>query len=84
MHCRAPRRGAPTTLDGDTDHAGPLDVLCQHILNPAAAAGLFRGGRAVRRGGAALALMPPWTRETFDRCLEFAARNGAANAAQGL
>ncbi|MBF9046144.1 ligase-associated DNA damage response DEXH box helicase [Rhodobacterales bacterium LSUCC0031] len=63
-------------LDGDTDHTGPLDVLCQHILIRACA-GPFRADELfeeVRQTGAYADL----ARETFDRCLEFAATGGYA------
>ncbi|MBF9043271.1 ligase-associated DNA damage response DEXH box helicase [Rhodobacterales bacterium HKCCE4037] len=64
------------TLDGDIDHSGPLDVLCQHILiracaGPFTADDLFA---EVRTAGA-YADLP---RATFDRCLEFAATGGYA------
>ncbi|MEJ6391521.1 ligase-associated DNA damage response DEXH box helicase [Gymnodinialimonas ulvae] len=64
------------TLDGDTDHTGPLDVLCQHILiracaGPFSADALFT---EVRTAGA-YADLP---RATFDRCLDFAATGGYA------
>jgi ATP-dependent Lhr-like helicase len=64
------------TLDGDSDHEGPLDVLCQHILI-CAAAGPFTADALfdeVRTTGA-YATLP---RETFDRCLDFAATGGYA------
>ena len=64
------------TLDGDIDHSGPLDVLCQHILiracaGPFTADDLFA---EVRTAGA-YADLP---RATFDRCLDFAATGGYA------
>ncbi|MEM7723395.1 MAG: ligase-associated DNA damage response DEXH box helicase [Pseudomonadota bacterium] len=64
------------TLDGDTDHSGPLDVLCQHILicataGPFAADDLFA---EVRTTGAYADL----SREMFDRCLDFCATGGYA------
>ena len=64
------------TLDGDTDHAGPLDVLCQHILicacaGPFAADDLFA---EIRSAGAYTDL----DRATFDRCLDFCATGGYA------
>jgi ATP-dependent helicase Lhr and Lhr-like helicase len=63
-------------LDGDTDHTGPLDVLCQHILiracaGPFCADDLF----AEIRSAGAYADLP---RDTFDRCLDFAATGGYA------
>ncbi len=64
------------TLDGDTDHAGPLDVLCQHILI-CAAAGPFHADdlfAEVRSAGVYADL----DRATFDRCLEFCATGGYA------
>jgi ATP-dependent Lhr-like helicase len=63
-------------LDGDTDRTGPLDVLCQHILIRAAA-GPFDADALydeVRTAGA-YADLP---RETFERCLDFAATGGYA------
>lgn len=66
-------------LDGDTDHTGPLDVLCQHILIRAAA-GPFHAAdlyAEVRSAGAYADL----ARETFERCLEFAATGGYALSA---
>lgn len=64
------------TLDGDTDHTGPLDVLCQHILiracaGPFTADDLFQ---EVKTAGAYVDL----ARDTFDRCLDFAATGGYA------
>ncbi len=64
------------TLDGDTDHTGPLDVLCQHILIRACA-GPFTADdlyAEVRTAGA-YADLP---RATFERCLNFAATGGYA------
>ncbi len=64
------------TLDGETDHAGPLDVLCQHILIRACA-GPFTANELyneVRTAGA-YADLP---RDTFERCLNFAATGGYA------
>ncbi|PWK59404.1 ligase-associated DNA damage response DEXH box helicase [Roseicyclus mahoneyensis] len=63
-------------LDGDTDHTGPLDVLCQHILIRAAA-GPFTADElfAEIRTAGAYADLP---RKTFDRCLDFAATGGYA------
>ncbi|WP_224813864.1 ligase-associated DNA damage response DEXH box helicase [Hasllibacter sp. MH4015] len=64
------------TLDGDTDHTGPLDVLCQHILIRACA-GPFTAddlyAEVITAG--AYADLP---RATFDRCLDFAATGGYA------
>jgi ATP-dependent Lhr-like helicase len=63
-------------LDGDTDHTGPLDVLCQHILIRAAA-GPFHANELfdeIRTAGA-YADLP---RDSFDRCLDFAATGGYA------
>ena len=64
------------TLDGDTDHSGPLDVLCQHILIRAAA-GPFTADAlfAEVRSAGAYADLP---RESFDRCLQFCATGGYA------
>ncbi len=64
------------TLDGDTDHTGPLDVLCQHILIRACA-GPFTADElyAEVRTAGAYADLP---RDTFDRCLDFAATGGYA------
>ncbi|GAB5448811.1 ligase-associated DNA damage response DEXH box helicase [Gymnodinialimonas sp.] len=64
------------TLDGDTDHTGPLDVLCQHILiracaGPFTANDLFQ---EVKTAGAYTDL----PRTTFDRCLDFVATGGYA------
>lgn len=63
-------------LDGDTDHTGPLDVLCQHILIRAAA-GPFHADElfAEIRTAGAYADLP---RDSFDRCLDFAATGGYA------
>ena len=63
-------------LDGDTDHTGPLDVLCQHILIRACA-GPFHADDffAEIRSAGAYAVLP---RYTFDRCLDFAATGGYA------
>lgn len=63
-------------LDGEPRPAGPLDVLCQHILltacaGPFAADALFA---EVRRAGPYAAL----TRADFDACLEFCATGGYA------
>ena len=63
-------------LDGDTDHSGPLDVLCQHILIRACA-GPFTADdlyAEVTTAGA-YADLP---RATFERCLDFAATGGYA------
>jgi ATP-dependent Lhr-like helicase len=63
-------------LDGDTDHTGPLDVLCQHILIRACA-GPFDADELfaeICSAGAYADL----ARETFDRCLDFAATGGFA------
>ncbi len=64
------------TLDGETDHSGPLDVLCQHILIRACA-GPFTAddlyAEVITTG--AYADLP---RTTFDRCLDFAATGGYA------
>jgi ATP-dependent Lhr-like helicase len=64
------------TLDGDTDHTGPLDVLCQHILIRACA-GPFTADElyAEVRTTGAYAELP---RATFERCLDFAATGGYA------
>lgn len=64
------------TLDGDIDHTGPLDVLCQHILIRACA-GPFTADElyAEVRTAGAYADLP---RATFDRCLNFAATGGYA------
>jgi ATP-dependent Lhr-like helicase len=64
------------TLDGDTDHTGPLDVLCQHILIRACA-GPFTADElyAEVRTAGAYADLP---RDAFDRCLNFAATGGYA------
>lgn len=64
------------TLDGDTDHTGPLDVLCQHILiracaGPFTADALY--AEVITAG--AYADLP---RALFERCLEFAATGGYA------
>lgn len=64
------------TLDGDSDHDGPLDVLCQHILIRAAA-GPFDADdlfAEIRTAGAYANL----SRESFERCLDFAATGGYA------
>ena len=63
-------------LDGDTDHTGPLDVMCQHILIRACA-GPFHADDffAEIRSAGAYAALP---RDTFDRCLDFAATGGYA------
>ena len=63
-------------LDRDTDHTGPLDVLCQHILIRACA-GPFHADDffAEIRSAGAYAALP---RDTFDRCLDFAATGGYA------
>jgi ATP-dependent Lhr-like helicase len=63
-------------LDGDTDHTGPLDVLCQHILIRAAAGPFDADALYVEiRTAGAYADLP---RETFERCLDFAATGGYA------
>jgi len=64
------------TLDGDTDHSGPLDVLCQHILIRAAA-GPFTADALFTevRSAGAYADLP---RESFDQCLQFCATGGYA------
>ncbi|ABD53903.1 ligase-associated DNA damage response DEXH box helicase [Jannaschia sp. CCS1] len=64
------------TLDGDTDHTGPLDVLCQHILIRACA-GPFTGDdlyAEVTTAGAYTHL----PREMFERCVDFVATGGYA------
>lgn len=64
------------TLDGDTDHTGPLDVLCQHILIRACA-GPFTADELyaeVKTAGAYIDL----PRDTFERCLNFVATGGYA------
>ncbi|OAN84374.1 DNA ligase-associated DEXH box helicase [Jannaschia sp. EhC01] len=64
------------TLDGDTDHTGPLDVLCQHIAIRACA-GPFTADdlyAEVKTAGAYTDL----PRATFDRCLDFVATGGYA------
>ena len=64
------------TLDGDTDHTGPLDVLCQHILIRACA-GPFTADALyaeVKTAGAYTDL----PRATFERCLDFTATGGYA------
>jgi ATP-dependent Lhr-like helicase len=63
-------------LDGEPAGAGPLDVLCQHILI-CAAAGPFHADALyseITTAGAYSAL----DRETFDRCLNFCATGGYA------
>jgi len=64
------------TLDGDSDHDGPLDVLCQHIL-VAACVGPFQADDlyAEVTSAGAYASLP---RDTFDRCLDFCATGGYA------
>lgn len=64
------------TLDGDTDHTGPLDVLCQHILiracaGPFTADDLFA---EVKTAGAYTDL----PRATFEQCLDFVETGGYA------
>jgi ATP-dependent Lhr-like helicase len=63
-------------LDGDTDHTGPLDVLCQHILIRACA-GPFHAddlfAEVVSAG--AYADLP---RDVFERCFDFCATGGYA------
>lgn len=64
------------TLDGDADHTGPLDVLCQHILIRACA-GPFTADdlyAEVKTAGAYIDL----SRDMFERCLDFAATGGYA------
>ena len=63
-------------LDGEPRGAGPLDVLCQHILL-IACAGAFDADALfdeVRRAGPYRAL----ERAAFDRCLEYCATGGYA------
>jgi ATP-dependent Lhr-like helicase len=64
------------TLDGDPRGAGPLDVLCQHILI-GACAGPFDADAlfAEFRTAGAYADLP---RETFDACLDYCATGGYA------
>jgi ATP-dependent Lhr-like helicase len=64
------------TLDGESDHDGPLDVLCQHILI-AACAGPFLADELYREvtTAGAYADLP---RDLFDRCLDFCATGGYA------
>jgi len=77
IECRAALEAvAEKTLDGDSDHDGPLDVLCQHILIRACA-GPFQADdlfAEIRSTGAYAAL----DRALFDRCLEFCATGGYA------
>ena len=63
-------------LDGDPRGAGPLDVLCQHILATACAAGFDADQlyAEVISAGPYAAL----TRAEFDACLEFTATGGYA------
>jgi len=63
-------------LDGEARGAGPLDVLCQHILIVAAAGGFTADAlfAEVRTAGPYAAL----SRADFDACLEFAATGGYA------
>jgi ATP-dependent helicase Lhr and Lhr-like helicase len=63
-------------LDGDPRGPGPLDVLCQHILNTAAA-GPFDADQLY----AECRLAGPYatlTRADFDACLDFVATGGYA------
>ncbi|SMX30031.1 ATP-dependent DNA helicase RecQ [Pelagimonas phthalicica] len=63
-------------LDGDPRGAGPLDVLCQHILI-AAASGPFQADdlyTEMRSAGPFADL----SRDAFDACLEFCATGGYA------
>ncbi len=64
------------SLDGDTDHSGPLDVLCQHILIRAAAGPFMADDlfAEIHSAGAYSDL----SRESFDRCLQFCATGGYA------
>ena len=64
------------SLDGDTDHSGPLDVLCQHILIRAAAGPFMADDlfAEIQSAGAYSDL----SRESFDRCLQFCATGGYA------
>ncbi len=64
------------SLDGDTDHSGPLDVLCQHILIRAAAGPFMADDlfTEIQSAGAYSDL----SRESFDRCLQFCATGGYA------
>ncbi len=64
------------SLDGDTDHSGPLDVLCQHILIRAAAGPFMADDlfAEIQSAGAYSNL----SRESFDRCLQFCATGGYA------
>jgi ATP-dependent Lhr-like helicase len=63
-------------LDGDPRGAGPLDVLCQHILIRACAGPFDEGElfQEVRSVGAYAGL----SRAAFDDCLEFCATGGYA------
>jgi len=77
IECRAALEAvAEKTLDGDTNHSGPLDVLCQHILI-CATAGPFQADDlfAEIQTTGAYADLP---RATFDRCLDFCATGGYA------
>lgn len=70
---RAVREGR---LDGDRRAAGPLDVLCQHIL-AAACAAPFCADQLYEE----ITSAGPYshiTRATFDRCVEFCATGGYA------
>jgi len=63
-------------LDGETRGAGPLDVLCQHILLRAAS-GPFHAD-ALFAEMSSVGAFTDMTREDFDACLEFCATGGYA------
>ena len=67
---------AAGTLDGETAHAGPRDVLCQHIL-ARGCAGPFEA-RALYREVATVGAYRALSRADFDACLDFVATGGYA------
>ncbi|UZD89652.1 ligase-associated DNA damage response DEXH box helicase [Cognatishimia activa] len=63
-------------LDGETRGAGPLDVLCQHILLRAAS-GPFQADELFAEMSS-VGAFADMTREAFDACLDFCATGGYA------
>lgn len=63
-------------LDGETRGAGPLDVLCQHILLRAAS-GPFQADDLFDEMSS-VGAFADMTREDFDACLDFCATGGYA------
>jgi ATP-dependent helicase Lhr and Lhr-like helicase len=78
LECRAALEAvAEHDLDGEPRGAGPLDVLCQHILLTACA-GPFEADALFAEVTHRRPLPPTLPRADFDACLDFAATGGYA------